>query len=91
MKINALILALLVGLPGLASAKLPAPTEEQKAKQEETKAKTAEANAKANEQLATAQDKVAARWIQNQKARGITVMPTPIAPPPAPAAAAPAK
>ncbi len=85
----ALILALTVASAG-AWAKLPPPSEEAKAKAEEAKAKAAE-NAKLEaEQLANAQNRVAEAFIKQQKAKGITVKPTPIAPPPPPAAAAPA-
>ena len=85
----ALILALTVASAG-AWAKLPPPSEEAKAKAEEAKAKAAE-NAKLEaEQLANAQNRVAEAFIKQQKAKGITVKPTPIAPPAPPAAIAPA-
>ena len=85
----ALILALTVARAG-AWAKLPPPSEEAKAKAEEAKAKAAE-NAKLEaEQLANAQNRVAEAFIKQQKAKGITVKPTLIAPPAPPAAAAPA-
>ena len=42
---------------GLASAKLPAPTEDQKAKAEEAKAKATEATKKENELLGKSQDR----------------------------------
>ena len=72
-------------------AKLPPPSEEAKAKAEEAKVKKAEADKKAAEQLAAAMDKVAARYIAQQKAKGIVVKPTPIvAAAPAVAGAAPA-
>ncbi|MBA3904453.1 MAG: formate dehydrogenase [Rhodocyclaceae bacterium] len=85
-----LILALLAALAfGMAQAKLPAPTEEQKAKAEEAKAKAAEAAKKEGELLGKAQDRVAERYIKEQKAKGVTVKPTPLAAAaPAPAAAA---
>ena len=90
MKKITLIVAL-VAAPFLAGgnvwAKLPPPSEEAKVKAEEAKAKAAEAAKLANEQLAKAQDRVAARYIAEQKAKGITVKPTPIVAPPAPAAA----
>jgi uncharacterized protein YqfA (UPF0365 family) len=70
----------------LGYAKLPPPTEEQKKAAEEKKAKDAEADKKGAAALAKAQDQVAERYIQEQKAKGIIVKPTPI-PPPAPAAA----
>lgn len=83
-----LILALLAALAfGMAQAKLPAPTEEQKAKAEEAKAKAAEAAKKEGELLGKAQDRVAERYIKEQKAKGVTVKPTPIAAAPAPASA----
>lgn len=82
--IGGLVLAFLSS--GLAYAKLPPPTEEQKAKAEEGKAKAAEADKKAAEELAKLQDKIAEHYIKEMKAKGIVVKPTPI-PPPAPAAA----
>ena len=82
--IGGLVLAFLSS--GLAYAKLPPPTEEQKAKAEEAKAKAAEADKKAAELLAKVQDSVAEHYIKDMKAKGIVVKPTPI-PPPAPAAA----
>jgi hypothetical protein len=72
---------------GAVAAKLPPPTDEQKAKAEETKAKTAEAAKKDAEMLTKAQDRVAQRYIEEQKAKGVVVKPTPIA---VPVAAAPA-
>jgi len=84
----ALILALTVAASS-AWAKLPPLTEEQKVKAEEAKAAAAE-KAKADaEQLGTAQDRVAEAYIKGQKAKGVIVKPTPIAPPAPPAAAAP--
>ena len=85
----ALILALTVASAG-AWAKLPPPSEEAKAKAEEAKAKAAETAKLEAEQLANAQNRVAESFIRQQKAKGITVKPTPIAPPAPPAAAAPA-
>jgi hypothetical protein len=90
---KAMIIAVLcAATTGAVHAKLPAPqlTEEQKAKVEEAKAKAAEAAKKEGEQLAKAQDRVADRYIKAQKAKGITVKPTPIAAAAAPAAAPPA-
>ncbi len=77
---------------GAVFAKLPAPqmTEEQKAKADDAKAKAAEAAKKEGELLAKSQDRVADRYIKAQKAKGITVKPTPIVAAAAPAAA-PAK
>ena len=96
MKLNKamIIAALCAVMTGAVYAKLPAPqlTDEQKAKAEETKAKAAEAAKKDTELLAKSQDRVADRYIKAQKAKGVTVKPTPIAvAAPAPAAAAPAK
>ncbi len=84
----ALILALTVASAG-AWAKLPPPSEEAKAKAEEAKVKAAETAKLEAEQLANAQNRVAEAFIKQQKAKGITVKPTPIAPPAPPAAAAP--
>ena len=92
----ALILALTVASAG-AWAKLPPPSEEAKAKAEEAKLKAAETAKMEAELLGKSQDRVAERYIKEQKAKGITVKPTPIPPPPAapavaaaPAAPAPA-
>jgi len=85
----ALILALTVASAG-AWAKLPPPSEEAKAKAEEAKVKAAETAKAEAEQLANAQNRVAEAFIRQQKAKGITVKPTPIVPPAPPAAAAPA-
>jgi hypothetical protein len=83
-----LILALVGALVfGAAQAKLPAPTDEQKAKTEEAKAKAAEGAKKDGELLGKTQDRVAERYIKEQKAKGIVVQPTPLAVAPAPAAA----
>ena len=84
---------------GLAMAKLPAPpplTEAQKAAAEEKKVKDTAAANLAKEQQAKAEDRVAARYIAEQKSKGVTVTPqmapgVPGVPPAAaPAAAAPA-
>jgi len=68
-------------------AKLPEMTEEQKAAAAEKKAKAAEGDKKAAELLAASQDAVAGKYIERMKSQGVTVMPTPIAPPAPPAAA----
>lgn len=47
---------------GLACAKLPAPTDEQKTKAAEAKAKSDDAAKKEGEQLSAAQDRVAERY-----------------------------
>ena len=68
------VIGLAAALLGSAAfAKLPAPTEEQKAKAEEAKAKAAEAAKKDAELLGKAQDSVAARYIEQMKAKGVTV------------------
>ncbi len=89
------IAALCLLTTGVVFAKLPAPalSEEQKAKAAEAKAKAAESDKKDSVLLAKSQDRVADRYIKAQKAKGVTVKPTPIvaaAPAPKPAAAAPA-
>lgn len=71
-------------------AKLPPPTEEQKAKADETKAKAAETAKKDAEALGKSQDQVAERYIKLMKEKGVEVRPTPIVPPAPAAAAAPA-
>jgi len=68
---------------GVARAKIPvAPIDDAaKAKAEETKAKAAEAAKKDAELLAKAQDRVAAKYIQAKKAKGVVVKPTPVVAP----------
>ena len=66
---------LVVALFGVAVAKLPPPTEEQKAAAEAKKAKDAVAAEEAKKQQARAEDRVAARYIAEQKAKGVTVTP----------------
>lgn len=83
----ALLLVLLVAT-GAAWAKLPPPSEEVKIKAEEAKLKAAETAKAEAELLGKAQDRVAAKYIKDQKAKGVVVKPTPIAPPPVPTAAA---
>ena len=94
--IRALTAAVLVAaMFGVAVAKLPAPppqTDEQKAAK---KAKDDAAADLAKQQQVRAEDRVAAKYIADQKAKGVTVTPQlppgPAVPPaPAPAAAAPA-
>ncbi len=82
------IAALCLFTTGAVLAKLPPLTEEQKAKAEEAKVKAAEVAKMEADQLSKSQDRVAARYIQQQKAKGVTVTPTVI---PAPAAASPAQ
>ena len=68
-----------------AMAKLPPLNDEQKAKAAAAEKAKVEA-----ELLGKAQDRVAEKYIKEQKAKGVIVKPTPIAPPAPPAAAAPA-
>jgi len=82
--------ALVVGLAASAGwAKLPPPTEEQKAKADEAKAKAAEAAKMNAEALGRVQDQVAERYIRQMKEKGVEVKPTPIAPPSPAATASP--
>jgi redox-regulated HSP33 family molecular chaperone len=67
--------AFVLAAGGPAVAKLPAPTDEQKAKAEEAKAKQAEAAQKSAELLCKSMDQVAARWAQEQKAKGAPANP----------------
>ncbi len=53
---------LAIGAAGAAQAKLPPPTEEEKAKMEEAKRKAAEAEKKQAEALARVQDAIAERY-----------------------------
>jgi outer membrane lipoprotein-sorting protein len=85
----ALLLALTVAGSSVW-AKLPPPSEEAKAKAAEAKEKAAVAAKTEAELLGKSQDRVAEKYIKDQKAKGIVVKPTPIAPPAPPAAAAPA-
>ena len=84
-----LVPILTLALTGAVWAKLPPPSEEQKAKAVETKAKADEAAKKESELVAAAQDRVVNRYIAAQKALGNEVKPTPIvaAVPPSPAPA----
>ena len=83
---------------GMAMAKLPAPpplTDAQKVAAEEKKAKDAAAAVMTKQQQAKAEDRVAARYIAEQKVKGVNVTPqmgpgVPTPPAAAPAAAAPA-
>ena len=72
---------------GVALAKLPPPPpldEKGKVAAEEKKAKDAAVAEATKASQAKAEDRVAARYIAEQKAKGITVQPTPVvAPPPA--------
>lgn len=84
----ALVLALTVAMSG-AWAKLPAPSEEAQAKAAEAKVKAAENAKMESELLGKTQDRVAQKYIVDQKAKGVIVKPTPIAPPAPPAAVPP--
>jgi hypothetical protein len=69
---------LVLAVFGAAMAKLPAPppmTDVQKAAAEEKKAKDAAAAEAAKQQQARVEDRVASRYIAEQKAKGVTVMP----------------
>lgn len=83
-----LVAAAFALLSGGAGAKLPAPTPEAQAKADEAKTKAAAAAEVEKANLAKAQNRVAARYIDEQKAKGITVKPTPVAAPPPAAPAA---
>ncbi|PKO86905.1 MAG: formate dehydrogenase [Betaproteobacteria bacterium HGW-Betaproteobacteria-12] len=83
----ALLLALTVASAG-AWAKLTPLSEEAQAKASEAKAKAAEAAKAQAELLGKSQDRVAEKYIAAQKAKGITVKPTPIVPPAPPVATA---
>jgi Flp pilus assembly protein TadB len=82
------IAALCLFATGAAVAKLPPLSEEQKAKEAESKAKADESAKKEADLLTKAQDRLADRYIKQQKAKGVTVKPTPLAAPPAAATAA---
>jgi len=87
--------ALVVGLFGMAVAKLPPPaplTDAQKAAADDKKAKDAAAAEAAKAQQAKAEDRVASRYFAEMKAKGKAVSPPQALPAPAPAApAVPAK
>ena len=72
---------------GLAVAKLPPLTDEQKAAAAAKKEKDAEVAQKDAGDLAKAQDRVAAKYTAEQKAKGKTVTPQTVATPPPPSAA----
>jgi hypothetical protein len=67
--------ACLAGLPGLAAAKLPPPSDEAKAKAAEAAAKTAHGNQVANFQLCKSMDRVAATYMADAKKAGKEVKP----------------
>ena len=77
--------ALVVGLFGVAVAKLPPPaplTDAQKAAADEKKAKDAAAADAAKAQLTKAEDRAAAHYFADMKAKGKAVSPPPRARPP---------
>jgi hypothetical protein len=77
MKWNVIVLAAgaMFCMAGVASAKLPAPTDAQKAAAAEAAAKTAHANKVAAYRLCEAENRIQARYIEEQKAKGRTVTP----------------
>jgi hypothetical protein len=85
-RLSAALVALM--LVGGVQAKLPAPTDEQKAKATEAAAKAAEAAKKQAQLLGASQDRVAQHYAARLKAEGKPFNPTPIAAPAAPAAPA---
>lgn len=70
-----IVLAAACGSAQTVLAKLPPPTDAQKAKAEDTKARAAWADKVAAYQLCNAQDKVAAHYFSDMKARGKDVRP----------------
>lgn len=77
---------LVCGSVGLAYAKLPAPSEEQKAKAAEAKAKSDDAAKKDGEQLGKAQDRVADRYKKEKGNAGTATVAKVAAPAAVPAA-----
>jgi len=69
-------LIVLAGLAATASAKLPPPSDEAKAKAAEAAAKTAHGNKVADYQLCKSMDKVAATYLADAKRAGKDVKPT---------------
>jgi hypothetical protein len=65
--VPSLMVCCVVGMAGMASAKLPPPSEEAKAKAAEAKAKSDEAAKKDAESLGKAQDRVADRYKKQSK------------------------
>lgn len=94
-----LFAVLVLGLAGGALAKLPAPSDEAKAKAAEAKAKAAHGDKVGAYQLCKSMNAVAERHIKEQKAKGVALNPTetppcadpgPFVPPEQQAAAPPA-
>ena len=73
----AIAAATMLAAQGIAIAKLPPPTPEAEAKAAEAKEKAKAAAVAAEEATRRAQDRVAARFIAEMKAKGVTVTPTP--------------
>lgn len=72
---NVMLTLVLSMAVGTSWAKLPPPTEEQKAKAAEAGAKAAEAAKNEAELLTKAQDRVAEYYVKSQKAKGVAVKP----------------
>ena len=77
----ALAAGLMLAYGGMAIAKLPPPTPEQEAMAAQAKEKAKASATAAEEATKRAQDRVAARYIAEMKAKGVTVTPTPVAGP----------
>lgn len=79
---NILMAGLLLGTGALALAKLPAPSDEAKAKAAEAAAKTAWSGKVDAYKLCQSQDKVAASYYQSAKSAGKETKPATATPPP---------
>ena len=91
---HSLFVAVLVAVPTAALAKLPAPSDEAKAKAAETAAKAAWTSKMDNYQLCKSQDKVAASYYKTAMATGKPTKPATTVPPctePGPFAYSPAE
>jgi hypothetical protein len=69
------VTAAVFALTGLALAKLPPPTDAEKAKSEEAKGKAVEGQKKEAEQLAKAQDRAAEHYLKDAKSKGNALHP----------------
>ena len=78
---TAILLIALAALAGAAHAKLPAPSDEAKAKAAEAAAKTAHGNKVADYQLCLSMDKVAQSYFANAKKAGLETKPAAPTPP----------
>lgn len=74
-----IVAVLLAAAAGAASAKLPPPTPEQQQQEAQKKAAAAAEAKEQQEALTRVQDRIAADYIAAQKAKGVTVTPTPVA------------